>query len=360
MRLGQVTEAKEYSFVNTRIKARKGQLLAAADYERLLSSPLIEGLIYLQDTPRYKESITSVDPNSTDFIKSLEYFLYENVYNEMLVLVKDTPEKARDLIEFYLKKSYITALKHIIRQIHTKELELLSSEWFIVTNSDEKTELALISKAESVEELIQKLQTPWVVEALKSELNEYQKQGNILLLENAIDHSYYKQIWEKVIPSQNKRDRKVTEKIIGMEIDLININIVLRSKLRNFPPKEIMAQLIPINYRLGSILYQAVEAYSFPDAIENFQTTVYSDLVQAIFREYREKDKTITKIEQLQQEWFIQALLTMMAGYPFHIGIFLAYIVFRLQETENLRIIFETKWKGIDLKYARDLLIYFK
>ncbi len=360
MKLGQITEAKRYSFINARIKARKGQLLAAADYERLLSSSLIEGLTYLQDTPRYKESFNGVDPNFTDFSKSLEKFLYENVYNEMFLLVKAAPKKARDLIEFYLKKPYIDALKHIIRQTHTKELELVSSEKFIVTNSDEKTELALISKAESVEELIQKLQTPWIVEALKSELNEYQKQENILLLERAIDHSFYKRIWEIILPSQNARDRKVAKKIIGMKIDLININIVLRSKILNFPPKEIMSQLIPINYRLGAVLHQAVKAFSFPDAIENFKTTVYSDLVQVIFREYREKDKSITKIEQLQQEWFIRALLTILAGYPFHIGIFLAYIIFRLQETENVRIIFETKSKGIDIKFARELLIYFK
>ncbi|MFX0016723.1 MAG: V-type ATPase subunit [Candidatus Hermodarchaeota archaeon] len=355
-----MTEAKEYSFINTRIKARKGELFSSADYERLLSSSLIEGLSYLQDTPRYKDSLTSVDLKANNFIETLVDSLYKNVYDEMLVLLKDTPKKARALIEFYLKKPYTNILKQIIRKIHTKDIESLVSRKFIIANSDEKTELAIISKVESIEELIQKLQTPWVVEALNSKLDEYQKQKNILLLENAIDHSFYKQIWEVIIPSQNERDRKVTEKIIGTEIDLINLNIVLRSKLLNFPSKNILFQIIPINYRLRSVLDQAVEAFSFQDAIDQFQTTVYSDLIQAIFREYREKDKSITKIEQLQKEWFIQSLLTMMAGYPFHIGIFLAYIIFRLQETENLRIIFETKWKGIDIEFARELLIYFK
>ncbi|MFX1507176.1 MAG: V-type ATPase subunit, partial [Promethearchaeota archaeon] len=124
--------------------------------------------------------------------------------------------------------------------------------------------------------------------------------------------------------------------------------------------KEIRTQIIPINYKLGSTLSQALKAYTFTEAIETFQTTTYADLIQTIYREYREKEKSIAKIEQFQQEWFIQALFTMLAGYPFHIGIFLAYIIFRQQETENLRIIFETKWKGIDEKFARELLIYFK
>ena len=141
---------------------------------------------------------------------------------------------------------------------------------------------------------------------------------------------------------------------------LININIILRSKLLNFPPDDILPQLIPINYRLNHTLTQAAKASSFSEANESLQTTIYSDLVQAIYRDYKEKEKSIDKIEQLQQEWFIQSLFAILAGYPFHIGTFLTYIVFRLQETENLRIIFETKWKGIDLKFARDQLIYFK
>ncbi len=360
MGFGQITEAKRYSYINTRIKARKGQLLTAADYERLLSSTLKEGLTYLQNTPRYQESFSTLDPNSMNFTNELERLLYENVYNEVFKLTKDAPEKARDVIEFYLKKSYIKKLKRIIRLIHTKELVSLSLEEFYAVTSEEKVELSIISKTESIEELIQSLQTHWVVEALKSVMVEYKEQKNVLLLENALDHFYYKQLWETIIPYQNKRDLEVAQKIIGMEIDLNNINIILRSKILNFPPEEIFTQLIPINHRLGSNLSQAVRAFSFSDAIDSLKTTVYSDLVQAIYREYREKKKSIIKIEQLQQEWFIQALFAMLARYPFHIGIFLSYVIFRLQETENLRIIFETKWKGIDLKFARELLIYFK
>lgn len=360
MKFGQVSEAKAYSFINARIKARKGQLLTAADYEQLLSSTLTEGLTYLQGKPRYLEFFTDVNLKSTDFPLKLERLLHENIYTEINTLIRDTPKKARILIEFYFKKYYVVTLKQIIRRIHEKELGSLSLEDFFIPTLEEKIEFTNISRSESIEDLIQKLQTPWVIEALKSVIPEYEKQKNVLLLENALDQSYYKHLWNTMIPSQYKRDRKVAQKIIGMEIDLININIILRSKLLNFPPDDILPQLIPINYRLNHTLTQAAKASSFSEANESLQTTIYSDLVQAIYRDYKEKEKSIDKIEQLQQEWFIQSLFAILAGYPFHIGTFLTYIVFRLQETENLRIIFETKWKGIDLKFARDQLIYFK
>lgn len=360
MKFGQVSEAKMYSFINARIKARKGQLLAAADYERLLSSSLSDGLALLQDTPRYQETFNTIDPNSTDFIKDLERILFEDYYTEIFTLFKHISQKPRNLIEFYLKKSYLKALKHILKQLHVKEFEKLPSDGYFVATSDEKTELSIISKTESIEELVKKLQTRWVIEALNSVLDEYQEQNNLLLLESALDHFFYRQLWDVMIPIQAKRDQKVAQKIIGMEVDLININLILRGKLLHFPPSEIMTQIIPINYKLGSALSQALKAFSFSEAIEILQATTYADLIQTINRVYREKEKTIANIEQLQQEWFIQALLTMLAGYPFHIGIFLSYVVFRRQETENLRMIFETKWKGIDLKFTRELLIYFK
>ncbi|UCG02252.1 MAG: V-type ATPase subunit [Candidatus Heimdallarchaeota archaeon] len=360
MKFGQVSEAKAYAFVNARIKARKGQLLTAADYEQLLSISLFEGLTYLRDKARYLESFSNLDLKSTDFPIKLERILHENIFNEMNILFNDIPKKARKLIRFYFKKYFIDVLKQMIRQIHTKELESYSLEDFYIPTIEDKTELSIISKSESIIDLIQKLQTPWVREALESVISEYEKQENVLLLENAVDQFYYKYLWDHIILSQDKRDRKVTQKIIGIKIDLTNIILILRGKLLNFPPNEILPQLIPINYRLSHNLIQAVKASSFSEAIERLQNTNYSDLIQAIHRDYREKEKSIVKIEQLQQEWYIQTLFTSLAGFPFHIGTFLAYIEFRLQEIENLRIIFETKWKGIDIRFAREQLIYFK
>ncbi|MFX0211257.1 MAG: V-type ATPase subunit [Candidatus Hodarchaeota archaeon] len=360
MKFGQVSEAKAYSFVNARIKARKGQLFTAAEYEQLLSVSLPEGLNYLRDKPRYLEALTGLDLKSSDFPMKLERLLNENIHKEINILINDTPKKARRLIEFYFKKYYIDALKQIIRWTHKKELRPVSLEDFFILTTEEKTELSIILESESIIDLVHNLQTPWVVEALDSVLHKYEKQKNVLILENALDHSYYRHLWNHIIPSQDKRDRKVAEKIIGTMIDLININIVLRSKILNLSPDEIIPQLIPIRFRLNGALTQAVKALSFSEANESLQTTIYSDLVKAIYREYREKERVIVKIEQIQQEWFIQTLFAILAGYPFHIGTFLAYIEFRLQETENLRIIFETKWKGIDVKLAREQLIYFK
>ena len=360
MKLGQITEAKVYSYINARIKARKGQLLSAADYERLLTSSLNEGLMYLQDSPRYSDTFTNLDPTSSNFTRNLENLLDESLYSEIITLIKDTPKKAREFIEFYLKKSYVNALKQVIRRIHMKEIEEISIEDFFVATPEEKTELIVISKTESIEELIQKLQTPWVIQAMKSALTEYIHQESILLLENALDQAFYEQLWQGVIPKLDGRDKKVARKIIGMEIDLLNMNMILRGKVLNLSPQVISNQLIPINYRLGSTLAFAEQASSFSDAVDGLQDTVYSDLIRAINRDYKEKGNSLANMEQLQQEWFIQALLILLAGYPFHIGTFLSYIIFRLREIENIRIIFETKWKGIELKFARELLIYFK
>ena len=360
MKFGQVSEAKAYSFVNARIKARKGLLFTAADYEQLLAISLPEGLTYLQGKPRYLDNFTDLNLKSTDFPLKLERLLNKNIYNEIGALATDTPKKARILIEFYFKDYYINALKQIVRWIHKKEHESISLEDFFVGTVEERTELSIISQSENISDLINKIQTTWVTEALESVINEYKVQNNVLILENAIDHFYYKHLWDHIIPYQDKRDKKVAQKIIGTKIDLINITIVLRSKLLNIPPDEISSQLIPIQYRLGSALNHAITASSFSEAYESLQVTVYSDLIQSIYRDYREKEKSIIKIEQLQQEWFIQLLFTILAGYPFHIGTFLAYIQFRLQEIENLRIIFETKWKGIATEFAREQLIYFK
>ncbi|UCE14530.1 MAG: V-type ATPase subunit, partial [Candidatus Heimdallarchaeota archaeon] len=328
---------------------------------RLLASTLEEGISYLQTNPRYSDSFDiSMDPNSSDFTKKLEKLLLENVYNEILALINYIPKKSKEFIIAYLRKSYIDAIKYILRMIHEEKTDPVSLEEFFVLSVEDNAELIVLSKSPKIEEVIEKIQTQWVKDALKSVMVEYFEQNNILLLEHALDQAYYSKLWDSEIPSLSKRDRKIAEKILGMQIDLNNISTVLRGVVLNLPREKIETQLLSINYRLGSFLDLGVNIHSFSETINALQNTVYSDLGQAIYREYKEKDRSIVNIELLQQEWFLQSLLSMLASYPFHIGILLSYLIFRFQEIDNLRIIFETKWKEADLKLARELLIYFQ
>ena len=87
--------------------------------------------------------------------------------------------------------------------------------------------------------------------------------------------------------------------------------------------------------------------------------STYSELARALRRSNMER-KSMEMLEQIQQEYFLRSLTGIIAGVPFHLGILLSYYLYRLQEAENLRIIFESKIKEVDLDFTRNLLIYFR
>jgi len=102
-----------------------------------------------------------------------------------------------------------------------------------------------------------------------------------------------------------------------------------------------------------------INTTSLAQALSVLDTTYYTDIIKILRQSYLERN-SLEMLEQIQQEYFLRTLTGIMAGYPFHLGILLSYYLYRLQEIENLRIIFESKIKEVDLDFTRNLLIYFR
>ncbi|MHA2347955.1 MAG: V-type ATPase subunit, partial [Candidatus Hodarchaeales archaeon] len=125
MAFHQIREAKEYSFINARVKARRSQLLTTSDYEHLLSSSVQEGINYLQTKPRYQGTFEELDVNLEPHTLSLqlENLLEENVYSEIFSLLKNIPPNAQEFFLHYFKKPYIKKLEQIIYKLHKPDSE---------------------------------------------------------------------------------------------------------------------------------------------------------------------------------------------------------------------------------------------
>ncbi len=357
--LRRLTEARIYSYINARVKARRSQLLSMADYERLLERNLSEGLSYLGSFPRYHHLQDELSPNDLHFSIQFENKVRADFFTEIAFLCENIPESGVKFVSQYLKKSYLSVLKSILRNLDQRKSEPISLEEIFVASSEDKSELLQLSRTTQIEEAISYVQINWVQAALSSTLPEYLSQKNVLVLELALDKYFYTHLWEIEIPKLKGEDVRVTKKFIGTEIDLYNINTLLRGRVLDYPSLLIQNQMIPISFRLPDLKEILDRTSTLPDTIEVLSTTAYSDLATSLNKHYLESG-SIDILDQKQKETFIQILLETTAGYPFHIGIFLSYLILRQQEIENLRIIFEAKAKAIDLDFARQLLIYYK
>lgn len=361
MAFHQIREAKDYSFINARVKARRSQLLTASDYEHLLSSSLQEGVNFLQTKVRYQDKFDDLDlaiePQSLSL--QLEKLLEENVYSEIFSLIKNIPSDAQEFFLHYFKKPFMRKLEQIIFKLHKSSSdEILFAQTFVTTPED-KIELNLAAKASDFEELANFLKTPWIKKALNDSLPLYKSSNDIYEIISRIEHEFYLELWKEKIENLKRKSKSIAKKVIGIEIDLINISLLVRWSLMKKRISSVEKLLIPVQFRLKPYFTQLKESSSLSNIYSILESSIYADYTRLI-NQSNLTQGSLENLEQIQQEFFLQSLTSILAGYPFHLGILLGYYYFRVQEVENLRIIFESKIKQVDVEYTRKMLIYIK
>ncbi|PWI48194.1 hypothetical protein CEE45_07750 [Candidatus Heimdallarchaeota archaeon B3_Heim] len=359
MAFHQIREAKDYSFINARIKARRSQLLSTSDYEHILGISLEDGISVLLNHPRYHDAFEDISYQSSQLSLMIEKSLNDSIEVEIHSLIKNLPNTDQEFLLFYLKKNYLKIIEDILHKLHNSDTKPLDLTNRYITSPEERVELIHATQVTSIEELAETVSEKWLRKAILSSLDKYNETQNILEIVYRIERAFYDELWREKIGNLKRMSKSIAEKVIGIEIDLNNINIVLRQKAMHKIVSSIDSLVIPLYYRLKSDFDDLLNAPSLASAFSVLESTYYVDFARKVHNSYTMKN-TIEMLEQIQQEYFLQSLTSIMAGYPFHLGILLSYYHYRKQEVENLRIIFESKIKDIDIEFTRNLLIYSK
>ena len=165
-------------------------------------------------------------------------------------------------------------------------------------------------------------------------------------MEIALDHHFYRQLLAAV-DGLGTRDREIARRMIGAEIDLANINWLIRFKgFYKLDPERALACAIPEGIWLSP---QAVaEAY----AMDN-PSAVLGELVRRRYpalaslltpREATESYARLVLIERILAEILMLEVRHLMAGYPFTIGILLAYFVLKSAEIRRIKTVLNAKF----------------
>ncbi len=357
MAFHQIREAKDYSFINARIKARRSQLLTTSDYEHILDISLEDGISVLLEHPRYHDALREMSSQSSPPSLMIEKSLTDSLQVEIHSLMKNLPNTDQDFLSFYLKKNSLKIIEDILFKLHNSDSKPLDLANRYISSPEERVELIQATQVTSIEELAETVTENWLRKAILSSLDIYNETKDILEIVYRIERAFYEELVKVKIPNLKRMSKTIAEKVLGIEIDLNNINIVLRQKAMKKIGSSIESLVIPLHYRLKADFDDLLNASSLTSAFSILESTYYVDFTRKVHNSYIMK-KSIEMLEQIQQEYFLRSLTSIMAGYPFHLGILLGYYHYRKQEVENLRIIFESKIKEVDIEFTRNLLIY--
>jgi V/A-type H+-transporting ATPase subunit C len=313
---------KDYPYMYARVSAKRAKLLDGQDYENLLKMKPNEIEKKLGEGD-YKDEIDELG-TGYEGVQLVELALNRNLANTMHHISDIAPESLEDVIGVYLRKYDIMTLKRLLRWKKGGEKGEVSDMLTPVSGYDleELGELA----NQDFDEIVNSIQFDSPID-----YQEYiEGRDKLNDIELALDRAYYDELsmLAEKVSSQPFRD------FIQDEMEYQNVRTALRLKKHGVEAEEIREHLL--NGKESSIVTEVVEADSFEQA------------VQKVNSEYDEVDEdSLEELEHSLDTERLQNALRMLHTEPLGITSILGYIIAKVVEVRNLRMLIRAKETGI-------------
>jgi ATP synthase A1 C subunit len=343
-----------YSYINAKIRARKAELLTTDQWDALLGARDMQAALRILDGTGYSELIRELDAETT--ADQLEHILQEDFNQVLQEIIVDAPEASHKILVWVQRKYQKETIKALIRLRVADATQEMADRLLIPIDPFTKETLLTLFNTGDLKILAHNLPDPFFKKILEGALPMYEETNNLMELEQSIDSVVYENLYVQANALSGK-DRTHTEKLVGLEIDLINVLISLRSHLLGLPKQRAKTMLLAKNVRKSNDLAQnAIDARSFEEAVESLTIDRYQKLMQRAWEAY-EQYQTLQVFEHAFHREIYKASRETMLGDPFNFGVVLGYLNLKWYETMNLKALMHGKSENLESNIIHRALI---
>jgi len=349
----------KYAFIAAKLRTRLSKILDADFLERLIRAhSLVEAIQLLRDTDF---SQVDVIYEKTGDLKMGELELFKQEVELFEEVIRYVSGDVADLCQALLMRYEIDNLKNILRLwfdrvVRKRGIEEASS-YIYREKIIHDIHVEQLLNAEDIENLPEILHdTPYGLLVLENS-EQIKLKNSLFSLEIALDKYYYKQLLQRV-SLLSAGDAGIANRLIGVEIDMLNINWIVRYKtLYNLSLEDTFSYIIPFGHSLNQgMLGAAFKSEDVTDIISDFVKKKYANLSPLLKVQGAEVPSRLVLIERLLEEIMKYEVQRVLMGNPFTIGIILAYFVLKKWEIKKVMTILNAKLYGIDAERIKNSL----
>jgi len=338
---------REYGFINAKVRAMRSRFLAESAYRSLASTRDAKELAGQLGATRYRDAFQSTDLQSAEAVEqALERF----EIGELRILEKYSKGDSRKMVRTLLERYDAESLKAALRLWHAK---MKPPESFAAEPVILPIPFDAILSAQQIGRIAQLLEGTPFHEAVVQSVPAYEERQSLFPVELAVDKTLFGRLW-KAGMELNGRDRSIVRGLVGIEIDLKNIDWM--SRFRNYyklPFVEIRELLLENGSRLTA---ESLEKMSS----ENRIADAYTRVTRGTGVQAPDLDAPASRLDVM--EHFLASILLSEAkrafrGNPLSIGSILGYAYCLRMETRNLKTLFAAKRYGLTAQQVESLLI---
>lgn len=346
-----LVDAFNYAYPNARIRAMRSLLISEKNFRSLIEAKDLENFIAILESTLYGRDFHKLDVVDSLHIEDILLHRMVGINN---MIVELAPKSTKNLFNWRSRRYELIVLREILNSkldfgIGADKLK----EHSFMLSDEVKIILPKMIAAADVEEIVGLLEEKTEYgKALEGVLEVYLDSGSILPISTVLDKHYYSRLWEYAKEIGGK-DGEIGRKLIGVEIDAINIMALLRAKQQRYDVENF---LIPAYLHIRSRVGECMGAADVPEIISRLSGTIYSSALNSSLSVY-EKTKSLLPFELGLKKYVLQQNRMALTGYPFQIGTLLGFLKLKDTEIENLRVVSVSVENGLSPDEIKDIIV---
>lgn len=348
-----VTGASNPEYVTARIRARRAALFSEEDYRKLVRMGP-GGIARFMEESEYEREINALGARHSG-VDLIEYALAENLAKHFHDILKWSDGQLHDLIARYLRRYDVWNIKTVIRGVYTESTPEEIETDLILAGELSASRLETLAAAETLREVIDRLEGTRYHAPLLDAYEEYEEQAVLVPLENALDRAFYSNLLGDLPvnqPSEGPMGKYV--EFLQAEVDFRNIQNALRLARSG-------ANLDPTEYVIeGGRLFNGgdlARLATSPDELETaIRESIYGNELDEALDALAEAESLIAFEHALDS---VLLAYTERLGniYPVSITTILSYILAKEREVDNIRAIARGKEAGLSESQIEEELV---
>ena len=259
----------KYPNLNAKLKAMYAKRLTKENISDLIKQNDIKNIVLMLKS---KSDIFKSIQENVDRLE-IEKLLDESLLKDILKIKKLLNKSDNELFDIFLRQYEIKCIKSILRKLYSDD----KTDDIIVQNVKMWTlklfhEIKGIETIENFDNFFKAINRMGQYSFIKKYQNN--DKINVFEIENEIDKKYFENLYDKVKSNKNLK------KIIGSEIDLLNIEWIIRvKKYYNFDKQRLIQIIINRFYRIkSSTVKDIINTNSFNEIKTILSQTVYKNV----------------------------------------------------------------------------------
>jgi vacuolar-type H+-ATPase subunit C/Vma6 len=333
--------ASGYAAIHSRVRVMYSTLLGPQTLGDLANASDLSNLVgLLKDTP-YGSYLAELEDK--DFTpKRVIHQTQKRLSDAYIILIHAAPAQTRSLLTELFRHFEVDNLKTSLRAI------IINSPWeqireiLFPLGSLAKLPVEKMLEAGTIESAIPQLNNTLYFDTLSHALKRYTEEQSLFPLEVALDLNYWRALWINAnrLPGQ---DRTQALRVVGPLVDMNNLMWAMRYRVyHHLSEEEIINYTLPFGYRVRDEDIRAIAAGA---DIARIVMRIYPGL-RNVDGLLQDPERGLPKLELQLQRIIKQQFNAVFTGYPFHIGLPLAFLLLNELELQDLTVLIEAKASG--------------